>query len=549
MTKANFPQKFMDPNAIGNLHNSSYVHTRNWDHFGPLASGLEGKFSSTIESAVKLEVVAAQIRKIVEKQKVQENRALAPIFQFAVDDLFPEESGNLNGAIKSAYSRAKRGNVDDKIDFLNLLTQTGVRQGFLNAMDKYNQGMSLAEEAIAAAFEGRQSSGYDQLKTLQEKSDYIGSILGARDVILDYYAEIQNDEMREILLPTVQRLNGLADICKGRLTNQIKSEIKDKAKQEQVLHKFINTTQRSTRGIIGADKINRVRKNVENKYLGELSKVHTQTNNFATATKTTKVGDLGEYFFAEAMSNEIRALMKKGLNIKFKGGKVKVTGVVAGKDKDKFNVNQKKDVDIMIKQTATGDIKNKIEHLRFSIKSTKNEKKPIKVHNGGSLTTYANRLKSSSVLNSGDFDFLNDNGFWYIYANHLYNNGNSSFLQQIRTMMTRIGFAFIGIDAIEGENSGADFIVVNGKMIPFSSILTRIAESIAAGRGGTRIDATKPNKGLVSNVVNDLQKNKSKYKGQMFYNPLWINDVSSRGYSYASSQKFSIEITATILGL
>ena len=542
MTRGSWTSRVSPASAASRLNNTTYVHTRNWDIFRPYAEVSPSSAISQVENAIRLDVVVAKLEREVEKQKEKELKSTDLIFSLDTEVLFPAGSGN--DRLAALHRAGKARDIESRVAFLNAIVEEPIRDMMEDLDNNFDEASQAALDIIAAAFEGKDNKRYDRLN-LSEKGAFVKSIVQARDAILKEY-ENSSPLVQFALKTGLPKVIGAAEYYQNRYEKELKQYSLKNKKRAAELEKLVSSLKRVSGGTFWANDKIRTAKDKERSERN-MAKIATSIENSAKGHSSREKSmqfenALGAYG-GKAMEDTL-----KNVSI---NDEIEVVVRQTGREKNIFGQAGKQDLSIIISQQVQG---KKVEEslLRISAKLKQAKGKTIKVHEGGGIKSYARRIKSSSIFTGNEMNFVENNAFMYTYGNLLFNDPGGM-TEAVRGLIEKIGFSFIGIDALKGDLTGADFLAVNERIVPFSRVLENLLKRIRSGsKGGANVSVSTPGSrtSSMAGIVPELWSDKRFLRGQgPFYNDAWVGRVASRGEQFINSRAFTISLTMDLLGL
>lgn len=529
--------------AVARVNATEYVHTRRWDFFEGRAKVSPSRVISDINAAAPMDKIAAALRKESDKQEQKEMASTNLLFNLDPGLLFSEK----DQAIASLYLSGKSGSIEDRVAFMNAIMRVPLHDELEKVDERLSQASQKALDYIAAAFEDSDLDSYDSYD-IYGKVLYVESLVGARDALRKVYNE-SDALVQKLLAPPIKKIIGAADFYQKKLDKDISTFAKKSKKKAQELQKIADAFSRVTGGRAWIKDEGNMNTKEKERLVRNIAQVRTSIEN-SLGGKTRGVrGIAGKLVASGVMSDVLKKYFKKGEKI---NPEIEIGDIHMGTQRDTFGKLGKQDFSITISQkTNTNEIREEI--IRFSANLNKSMKNELKVHHGGGVSSFIARVKQGSIIDTSTLDFYSKDTFLYTYANLLYNS-SEGVMSAMKNLMKRIGFTFIGIDAIQNDFTGADFLLVGDEIVPFSRILNNLAEKLnSTSLPGVTVRETGPDRAKIENVVSNLWRNtgfRRELRGHFnFYNDTWVNGVLQRTDGFADSVKYTIALSVDLLRL
>lgn len=230
------------------------------------------------------------------------------------------------------------------------------------------------------------------------------------------------------------------------------------------------------------------------------------------------------------------------------------TNIVGGETSLSSNKRQQK-LDVTFDFNIKAETGDKTFKIGFSIKKT-GSLSNIQFHHGGSINSYIANLPSlgNSLGGSvaGAFDFLNDKSFLFTFVNSIRDTGNDTeFLGTLDDMLKSSGFLFLGEKLNNNDSTHADFMTINGKVIPYSTILKEVKERLK-----DIINLTVKDNGIMPMSLKEKfmedhplgqvrERGKHKGKARVAYEKDFISESQKIGKEVSQSRTYQLDFNAS----
>lgn len=507
---------------VAEIINGPYYHSNlsNFEKFGGKDDSYPSKLKQTINSA------RLDLGILIQEQEAQELQQLNLIFnknitktQLKTMGFKPQEIEVFLGYYNNGRSASS---VEDKLKYLNLLTNNSLHSDVND--DNVVRGLNYAIEQIGLAFgEGALSNKNITSIDVDEYQAFLNGLIAVYNSLLSSQKRLESKLPKEVILRPINKLRKAISFYQNEYNQLVRQE-------EEYTSKISDWVDGLSKNeIIRADWNRNKAKNRRN-----LSMMKSVLIDSATGFVNQIKGKDFEAGVADLLGKSIGSI--------FDGQKILIStkGSTIGTKTDELNKFQKSDVQITIE--LSGSLPNKnIFSLKFSVKLTGNSS-TIQIHHGGGMFAYASRF---SIYNDTIGALLNDPNFQYNYVNALHESGSEGeFLTAFRTMLQAAGFYFLGEKIKNSE--GADFLYVNNKIVPFSSILKKAWENPEIFK--VRVRATKFN--ALSKKKDEMRKEPYKSRKQSeYYQGDFIEMSMGFGRKAINGTTFTLDLRKSALNL
>lgn len=297
--------------------------------------------------------------------------------------------------------------------------------------------------------------------------------------------------------------------------------------------------------ILGSGSLNIISTSTgkNSKYAKDLNIAKVSLKHSATAAIAQKGGIKGE----EGLALKFAELIPD-YTVNTRTSKTSVS--VKGNQRDTFNRQQKSDVQILIDiQDKNGKTSQK--EVNFSVKNYRGGA-GIEFHGGGQLSRFETRLRSHT--NTTEFaNILNSHNFMYSFINEMFlksiGYSNLEFWSAFEKAFQQAAYVFIGNDVDIKKmlqlQSGIDFMVFSGTIVPVSEVLKNIQQNL-------NNVIVKPNSSVKHNFIQMKKDELAKIKDVPGYydrNVIQIGRKASLEYrkNFTMDLKFSSNLVGDVI--
>ena len=442
--------KFLTRQQVETITTSSYYHMK---HYGDL------KHLDVSYYQQKMEYAKDEGRQylfdLIKKQKQKEENKLTGLFSANLDNQLLKEIGYSQNQIKKlveVYNTAKKGGIEEKLEFLNLFTSLS-----LYIPDEDADPLGQVQRVIDECFYSSGTTNFAFKGGMEDYEIFVSGLVGIFNSLMSYANRHKGDGIIEPMVNTVlKKLKYLITYYQ----KDYEAKAKDRGQAAKELQKLFTNTQFQQFVDVKAgrkwSKLTQAKGNFDlvKSVLQDSASGFLQQRggkDYEESVVISLADDLSKLLASQSYSSEI---------------KKSVTGL----DKDLKGKYQKADIKLDISISGTTFVSESDFSLTFSVKKSSDSTSSIQIHHGGSLFSYAERLSDKGL----GLDFLNDGSFQYVFVNEFQRRrgGNTDFIKAIRSVLQSFGFYFLGQEIEEGDG-GADFLYVAGKIYSFSSVLEK----------------------------------------------------------------------------